>query len=153
MLIANHYKKKKMNNSKRILQLARDVNKDFTLYTPERDNNSPTIPNNAKKYYAYDEHYDTCPLYIISRANKWTTVIYHNIDHIFTYPELYYIIDNDKQYLYFISMDGYTDGMIDIETGCYTRLAFEGPDDINNFHMELEKKKKKEKNNKKNIKI
>lgn len=85
-----------MNNSKRIIQLARDVNKDFTLYTPERDNNPPPIPNNSRKYYANDEYYDTFPLYIISRANKWSTVIYHNIEHTFTFPELYYIIDNEK---------------------------------------------------------
>lgn len=34
-------------------------------------------------------------------------------------------------------MDGYTDGMIDIETGCYTHFGFDTPNDIDSFHITL----------------
>lgn len=42
-----------------------------------------------------------------------------------------------KKYLYLVSMDGYTDGMIDIEIGCYTRLTFNTPNNIDSFHITL----------------
>ena len=103
-----------------------DIEFEFNYYDYDMTNfqyqyYEKNITNQVNKYYSDEYNKDTHPLYVISKKNKWTTILYHNIEHIFCNAELHHIKKNDVEYLYLISCDGYMDGKIDITTGIYTR--------------------------------